>query len=294
MSVDYAMEKKLAIENPELHKIYKNNVTCCQEILTKYRLNFPSFTDHSSLHSLEIISFCNELIRDNIEKLNTDEIFILLMAAYLHDAGMGVSDSDFEIFSNNIDEIKQYKLEHPDERIRDVVRKFHHELSGQFVQKYAFLFDFPSEEHLFAIKQICRGHRKTNLFDADEYPAEYKLSNGNIVHLPYLAALIRLGDELDIAIDRNIQFLFDDDIVKYGDSKEEFRKHEAIKSVKFADDHFDITIDYTDPELKDGLIVLLEKLQYSLDNCVKVIDERTPFTIYHRRLVITGLEPREL
>lgn len=289
MSFDFAMEKKLAAENPELHGIFRSNVVCCQNMLVKYKSVFPSYTDHTSLHSLEIISFCNELVGEYVGQLNCDEIFVLLMAAYLHDSGMGISESDFEQFAPKIGEASDYIKEHPDDIISEVVRRFHHEFSGRFVEKYAFLFDFPSDEHLFAVKQICRGHRKTNLFDENEYPAELKLENGNIIHLPYLAALVRLGDELDIAADRNIQFLFDFDAMEKTASRLEFKKHKAIKNVKFAEDCFDVTVEYEDEELYEGLVELFGKLQYTLDNCVKVVDERTPFRIKQRKLVIHGL-----
>ena len=48
-------------------------------------------------------------------------------------------------------------------------------------------------------------------------------SNGNKIHLPYLAALIRLADELDIAADRNLQFLYDAEMIDNEYSKMEFK-----------------------------------------------------------------------
>jgi len=286
MSFDFALETKLLTKSPILHEIFSNNVMCCQNILIKYKSIFPNYTDHTALHSLEVISFCNELIGDNIENLNCDEIFILLMAAYLHDTGMGLSSSDYAEFSQKMPLISEYIKNNPDTPRDDVIRAFHNELSGKFIEKYAFLFDFPSKEHLFAVIQTSRGHRKTDLFDENEYPRELKLDNGNVVHLPYLATLIRLADELDIAIDRNIQFLYDISNINNPISNMEFRKHQAIKKLEFCPTMLTAYVDYSDSEVSKALDTLFEKLNRTLAYCVEVAEKCTPFTIYQTSIKV--------
>ena len=56
---------------------------------------------------------------------------------------------------------------------------------------------------------MSRGHRKTDLYDEEEYPTDYRLPNNNTVCLPYLAALIRLSDEIDVVASRNPLLLYD-------------------------------------------------------------------------------------
>lgn len=292
MSFDFAMEKKLKSENRQLHNIFSDNVLCCQKMLLKYKSIFPSYTDHTSLHSLEVIAFCNELIGAYIDKLNTDEIFILLMASYLHDSGMGITEHDYEEFCKMLPHVQKFKADNPSTPLEEVVRRFHHDFSGCYIEKYAMIFDFPSEEHLYAIKQVSRGHRKTDLYDENEYPSEYKLPNGNIAHLPYLAALIRLADELDIAADRNIQFLYDikDDMIK--ESYIEFLKHRAIKEVNFESDRFTVRIEYDkvkNPELGAELEQLFVKLKETLDECVDVTIKRSPFEIKQTEISVSGI-----
>ena len=103
MNNSFLCEHKLKQENPELHQVFTNSVFCLQNMLYKYQNIFPTYTDHTSLHSLNVIDFCNRLIGSNIEKMNTDEIYVLLMGGYLHDSGMGISMSDYEKFKENID-----------------------------------------------------------------------------------------------------------------------------------------------------------------------------------------------
>jgi len=289
MSYDYQLETKLLKESPELHSIFSNNVMCCQNMLQNYKVLFPTFTDHTMLHSLEVIAFCNELIGDQIDKINADEIFALLMSAYLHDSGMGVSLSDFEHFSKEIQEVMVYRKDNPDASSTKIIRKFHHELSGRFVRKYAPLFDIPSEEHLFAIMQICRGHRKTDLTNEKEYPSEIKLKNGNVIHIPCLAALIRLADELDIAADRNIDFLYDMSAIDNHESYLEFKKHHAIKKLIFRDEYMELLVDFSDDEIREELHDQIYKLDDTLKRCADVIKKRSPFDISQTSIKVTEL-----
>lgn len=284
MSFDYALEMKLAKDSPKLHRIFSDNVMCCQNILIKYKSLFPSYTDHTSLHSLEVISFCNELVGDFVKELNCDEIFILLMAAYLHDTGMGISKKDFDEFSGKIPGIAEYTKNHPDAEIDEVVREFHNEFSGKYIEKYKNLFDFPSEKHLFSVIQVSRGHRRTNLYDKDEYPENLILENGNPVRLPYLASLIRLADELDIAADRNIQFMYNVSLLPSEHSKREFKKHQAIKNVEFAESSLVVTVDRSDKDINPDLDRLFVKLGATLSECVKVVSDRTPFEIRQNKI----------
>lgn len=292
MSFDFALETKLKSEAPQLHKIFADNVMCCQNILIKYKSVFPNYTDHTALHSLEVIAFCNELIGDELDRLNCDEIFILLMAAYLHDSGMGLSDSDFREFSATMPEVTAFIAANPDTAIDEVIRNYHNDFSGKFIEKYALLFDFPSKEHLFSVIQVSRGHRKTDLFDEKEYPRDLKLPNGNTVHLPYLATLIRLADELDIAVDRNIQFLYSASKLSNPLSAVEFKKHQAIKKLEFGENCLIAYVDYSDRSITKELDILFSKLRDTLAYCVRAAKECTPFTVRHAELKIVKLNEK--
>lgn len=285
MSYDFMLEMKLKLEAPDYHRIFSDNVLCSQNMLMKYKSVFPNYTDHTSLHSLEVIAFCNELVGEQIELLNCDEIFVLLMAAYLHDSGMGISLRDYEVFTPEIPGAEAFRKANPDMPVAEIIRAFHNEYSGRYIQKYAPLFDFPSEEHLFGVIQVSRGHRKTDLYDETEYPREYRLKNGNVLRLPYLAALIRLADELDIAADRNIQFLYDFENLATDASRLEFKKHMAIKQLKFAEDAFEIQIDGSVGVPEDVMGELIEKLESTLALCVDVTAKRTPFKIKQTKIV---------
>ena len=98
MEQDYGIERRLAGLSPELHGRYRDCVVISQRMLCRYENYFPDFTDHTVLHTLDILELCNQLIGGQLEKLNAQELYVLLMGALFHDVGMGVSVPDFEQF----------------------------------------------------------------------------------------------------------------------------------------------------------------------------------------------------
>lgn len=286
MKTDFLCEQRLQKLDPGLHRLFKDSVFSLQQLLTRYKNIFPTYTDHTALHSLEVIDFCNALIgKDNIEKLNADEIYILLMSCYLHDSGMGITEADYEIFRKDID-FGNYFETHKDFTTPDLIRDFHHEFSGLYIKKYAQFFDIPSDEYIFSIVQVSRGHRKTDLYDEKEYPADYRLPNGNTVCLPYLAALIRLADELDIAADRNLQFIYDINKIDNEFSRMEFRKHEAIRHLDINEDSFVMHVNSSDSVVYEGVIKLEGKLDSTLQYCRDVVAKRTPYEIRQKTITM--------
>lgn len=284
-NTNYLCETKLKTEQSELHQLFTNSVFCMQRMLNKYQNVFPTYTDHTALHSLEVIDFCNSLISDRIDRLNADEIYVLLMSAYLHDSGMGISESDYREFSKRID-FGNYFERHSSASVPDIIRNFHHEFSGEYIKKYAEFFEIPSKEHIFSIVQVSRGHRKTDLFDEKEYPEAYAVPGGNTICLPYLAALIRLADELDIAADRNLQFMYDVEKIDNEFSRIEFLKHQAIKTLSIQEETFVMKIDTQDEIIWESIVKLKEKLNQTLQECRKVVSERTPFDITQSEIVV--------
>ena len=99
---DFAMERHLRTLAPDLHRSFTDAVFGLQNLLSSYKHLFPEYTDHSELHSLTVIDFCNRLIGPQIDRMNGDEIYALLMGCYFHDVGMGISQRDYEAFSRLI------------------------------------------------------------------------------------------------------------------------------------------------------------------------------------------------
>ena len=282
---DYAMERRLRDLNPELHRRFTDAVFALQYNLSNYKLIFPEYTDHSNLHSLTVIDFCNQLIGNQIERLNADELYALLMGCYFHDTGMGITRRDYEEFSVQID-FRDYFDTHSKDDLPGTIRSFHNEFSGCFIRKYAELFEIPSETHLWAVIQISRGHRKTNLLDEQEYPRALQVGNGNRICLPYLAALIRLADEIDVAAARNPILLYDIETLTDAVEIIENKKVKAVRELLVSEDEFVLRVDRTDAEILGQIRKMVGKMQKTLDNCREAVRQRSPYVITQQRVRI--------
>ena len=54
---DFSMERRLSRLDPVLHRRFTSSVFALQHILSNYKLLFPQFTDHTELHTLNVIDF---------------------------------------------------------------------------------------------------------------------------------------------------------------------------------------------------------------------------------------------
>ena len=280
---DFTLEKRLHDLSPQLHKRFADTVFSMQFILSNYKLLFPEFTDHSELHSMNVIDFCNKITGPQIDKMNADEIYCLLVACYFHDTGMGISKKDFEAFSKEID-FGDYFQTHDATNVKRIIRDFHNEFSGRFITKYADLFDIPSKEHLRAIIQISRGHRKADLTDTAAYPIALKVPNGNTISLPYLASVIRLSDEVDITAARNSHLLSEIPAMVSEMQMMEYRKHDAVKDLVVEKERFIVRYSTDSPEVEAALFALFSKMQKTLDECRKATNGRTKYQITQQEI----------
>lgn len=283
-SVDFSCEEKLMKECPELHKRYCNSLFASVRVLVNYRAIFPDYTDHSYLHTMNIINYCNKLIGKNIYSMNCGEIYVLMMAAALHDTGMGISVNDYrEFMSENDFGMKINTSDAPDP---NVIRDLHHELSGCFIRKYSALFEIP-DEFVYPIVQAARGHRRTDLYSKEEYPEKYTAGTYTL-SLPYIAALIRLADELDISAERNICLDRSVSEVKNAYSISVWKLHSAIKDVAVTDSKCYVFADknsLNDSDMEE-LSRWVNKLGEVIDYSSGVVSERTPYSMKKRTVAV--------
>lgn len=289
-SHEFLMEHRLRELDPGLHRRFTDTVFALQRYLTQYQLIFPTYTDHSDLHSLTVIRFCNELAGDQVLRMNADELYILLMGCYLHDTGMGITDRNYEEFKDRID-FGAYPETHDMTDKPVVIRDFHHEFSACFIRKYAMLLDFPSPEHLRAVVAVARGHRRTDLLDEETFPRALALPRGNTVCLPYLSALIRLADEIDVAAERNPVLLYDMESMRDAvwQKAADFILTRSIRDLEITPDAFTLKVRLEDESLRGMLDRLAAKMRITLEDCRRAVNGRTPFTITQSQVFVREL-----
>ena len=200
---------------------------------------------------------------------------------------MGISQKNYEEFSQKID-FGNYFATHSREDDGRIIRDFHNEYSGLMIRKYADLFDIPCEEMVFAIIQVSRGHRKTDLFDEKEY---YDLMTPyGIIRTAYLSAIVRLADEIDVGVDRNSELLFDSSKVTEQRDIDAFGTHESIRTVEVEKDAIVLCTKPKAPEFRPLIKNLADKIKETLDYCREVAAARSDFLITQTDVKIVEIE----
>lgn len=261
---DYLLEKRLRTEAPDLHRLVADCVTVLKQTLKSYETRFPAFTDHSVLHSMDVLAFCNRILGDQAEKLSPQECYVLIMSCYLHDIGMGISEKDYLFFRDQLD-WPGWHAEHPERDETQFIRDYHQDFSGFLIRKYADVFEIPDEDLVFAIVQVSRGHRKTDLFDAAAYP-ELQVPDG-VIRTAYLAAVLRLADEIDMGADRNPELLFDLSGLTEQRDIDIFGIHESIRTVEVREDRIILHVRPKEERLLPQIESIAEKMRQTLDYC---------------------------
>ncbi|HYI09373.1 MAG TPA: hypothetical protein VEK57_09915 [Thermoanaerobaculia bacterium] len=202
---------------------------------------FPHYTSHAVDHSDNIIASLSHILfaEDNPKKpvveLSGIEAYALIAAAYLHDAGMVVSDAEKRTILAS-DEWKRWietqmarewadvqKLRdeaaaqnspekhfladlHTRHLIAEFVRRVHHKRAARMVAEYRehlgeYFFHEPMLER--TVSDLCVGHGLSHhdLQDEKRYP-QRTLIRHEYANVRWLAILLRLGDLLDMRTDR--------------------------------------------------------------------------------------------
>ena len=171
-----------------------------------------TFTSHGKVHIESVEYYVDELIGQRLQYLYPEELYILLMGVLCHDIGM-VSEN------RSLHNVESYKYVISDESIGTI--------------------SVPDEKYKKPIALLCLGHRdhddeKGNTIhtlidsckiDNEDVEIEEVIKiNHTDVHLRYLAAILRLADELDVTDIRTPE-----NVLKYYDRlnriKHEDRKH---------------------------------------------------------------------
>lgn len=271
---DYRLERRLRLLSSELFKKYRDCMSTFSKMLERYSAVFPTFTDHSLLHSMSVVNYSNMLLADEADKLNAEEIYAYLMAVSLHDMGMAVKKEKFPFYVKEA-HIEDYVSGHPDENYNVITRKHHHIFSSIFIMNNYELFDIPGKDYAKAISQIAKGHRVEDLFNKETYPIDFEVGDNKKINLPVLGALLRLADEMDYANDRNLGYIFDAETLHNWDGKDksvlEYLKIATVKRIYVEGENIVVNFDSDEKMIIDGMEEFALGLQKKLDYCREVI-----------------------
>lgn len=247
MSYEVSLRQVLGNRNPSLSGRLEEIQDIAMGLLSYTQGKFPYFTPHGFSHSLNVEENLNWMIPDDVKnKMNSHEVFFLLIAAWMHDWGM-VGELD----------------ENPKE-----IRKIHHQRTEiNFQRMYDKLFLSKHEGRIAG--RICKGHTKDNLYtdEFDDIVFGYNVR----IRVRFLAAILRIADECDIVCNRTPEIIYYS-LNPSSKSKEEFEKHLSITGIGQLDELHKIYISAVarDPKGADALRQTREKIQQEI-NVVKGI-----------------------
>ncbi len=266
------LPEKLKTLNPKLHGDFEITMDVVSKLLHQYIRNFPTYTDHSIEHTLEVLNIAGEVLtRNEIDNLNSDELYILCMACILHDVGMCIPEAKIKEISKT-EEIQQYRKDNPEFETEKYIRDIHHILSYKFIVEEWQTLKIPSKKYAEAIGLVAQGHRKVDLNDFEQYNPQFFVKNGReFVCLPFLSCVIRIADELDISNLRTPEILFKYYIPDNEVSRQEWEKHKSTAQVNFKQDTVIVEAKCSDHNMLGALEEQFEKIKTVISQCQKTI-----------------------
>jgi len=246
MSVD-AMNTSLVAYLKSKNSLYYGKVQELREVikgwLSYIPQTFPHYTRHTIEHSEEIVLQLSKLLfvdedpaRPKVS-LSGIEAYVLIAAAYLHDAGMVASDSEKTAIitsdswrawtqSNGGGAKRWAEIEAlrrdaslADDALRnfladvqtrfliaEFIRSRHHLRAADVIEQHQSTlgrFAFDDLQLQQAISNVCVSHGfyVHELEDSQKYP-ERRDIRGEAINLRFMAILLRMGDLLDMSYDR--------------------------------------------------------------------------------------------
>ena len=243
---------------------------------------FPHYTRHTVRHSDEIVRQISKLLfkdddpDQSVLPLTAVEAYLVIAAAYLHDAGMVVSDREkLELLQSEEWKIwvsgsnagaKRWAeiqtLRHGNEPGDAVVRDFLADLETRFLvaefvrrthhlrartvieQHQAVLGRFAFDDLVLqrSIADLCVAHglRTHELEDHERFPDRRDI-RGDAVNMRLIAILLRLGDLLDMSADRACPLLLNAACPLPTDSLAHWTQYQRITHRLTAPDRIEIT-----------------------------------------------------
>lgn len=267
-----ALEIKLNKLNSDLYTKLTKTIGEVSSLLTKYDSNFPKYTDHSISHTGQVFKLASQLLTaEEIDNLNEDEIYVLSMACYLHDIGMCIPEDKIESIGGT-EAFIHYKETTPNISTEDYIRDIHHELSNKFILEEWELLNIPNIQYAKAIGLVARGHRKVDLSNLDEYPTKFFVKDGrDFVCLPFITAILRIADELDITNARTPALLSKYYLPNNERSKKEWLKHIVTTQINFTEDFVSYQVKCSDHNMLAALETQFDKIQKTIHHCQRVI-----------------------
>ncbi|TBL69779.1 ATP-binding protein [Paenibacillus thalictri] len=272
------------------------------------------FTLHDGDHLFRVLGLMEKLIsEENIVKLSTPELLLLILSAFLHDIGMAPDEKHviswrkvWDVnpkFENDCEEkeysqFKRFTLARPDRMetveelvgqgdyskadllkgylISDYIRETHSFRSKEIIARdWAGKIKYKDTDLTWEISEICFSHNENalSLLELDRW---LLCGQGAYACLPLVAVILRLADILDFDAKRTPAVLYSHLAVKHPVSLEEWNKHRAIESWLISNTCIQFHAKCTHPAIEASIHAFCNVIDFELsvsNNIVSTINE---------------------
>jgi hypothetical protein len=220
------------------------------------------FTLHDGDHLFRVLNIMERLLtEENVRKLSSPELMLLILSAFFHDIGMAPDESEVitwkkiwdidpdieETEKNTFDKFKRFYTARPEQQeiiskliiqgnnskadtikaylITEYIRQSHADRAREIIEKdWDNKIIFREVDLTVEFAQICFSHNEDalSLLDFDKN----LLCGSNVsANLPLIAVILRLADILDFDAKRTPKILFSHLYVRHPISISEWNKH---------------------------------------------------------------------
>lgn len=248
-------------KSPEHYTRYAYIKQLARSQFQEYATLVGYLTNHGPRHYQNLENNLDRLLPDDLKnQMAVEEIFLLLCAVHFHDVGL-------------LSEM------YPGESWPEV-RKDHVNRSYDYIHDYHEKWGLNRVE-AYPLKNICLGHSGDTLFTL---PEETALHNARI-RIRFLAALLRIADELDLDYTRVSPTIIDLKRIPE-DSLRHWEKHRDIGGVLIESKSWTIEI-HALPANEESKAIIKElveqKVQRELDHVSPIFKE---YQLYYRQVIV--------
>lgn len=216
----------------------------CDDMLSLIPKTFSNYTLHDIGHSVRVIGYMNDLIKNNLIEFSELHLAIVVYVGLLHDVGMVVSEDEkcklYQEFENKNSDFASLSENNKNNFLQDFVRKNHgirvknalkHEINPSMTIS-GLLYEGETKSYDLSelIAQICQSHNENCEWIFKNLPKE-KFYGKYEINPQHIAFLLRIADALDID-DRRAPYLLYKLLNPQGLSDNEWRKHIPITNYK--------------------------------------------------------------
>jgi len=246
------LKEKESIYYGKIQDLY----SICESILSEIPKQFPNYTLHDIGHSIRVIGYMNELVKECISNFSELQLALIVYSGLLHDIGMFVSDDEkFDLYrkfervnykfsrmtsDEKVSYLKEYIRKNHGKRVTDALNYDINDSTK--IKSLLFVGSSLSYDLTDLISKICQSHTESCDWIIQNLPSNCEYAD-DVVNPQYIAFLLRIGDALDID-DRRAPYLLYKLLNPQGISNTEWKKHIPVTNynkIRKVEDFYRIT-----------------------------------------------------